>query len=81
MVLDPLERQTAHGQRGAQRQMEGAGVQQLHQIGLGVAHTGSSVNVHARARTAAARTVGGLVDSGPAFTLAPHRSQPDVTPH
>ncbi|GGR47364.1 hypothetical protein GCM10010282_45100 [Streptomyces roseolus] len=40
MVLDPLERQPAHGQRGPQRQVEGAGVQQLHQIGLGVAHTG-----------------------------------------
>ena len=38
MVLDALERQPAHREGGAQRQMEGAGVQHLRQIGLGVPH-------------------------------------------
>ncbi|MDQ0842040.1 hypothetical protein [Streptomyces sp. V1I6] len=65
VVLDALERQAPYGEGGAEREMEGAGVQHLRQVGLGVAH-GSSGDVERRTEV---------------FTSGSGRSQRRVTPH
>ncbi|GAA4119261.1 hypothetical protein GCM10022284_74900 [Streptomyces hundungensis] len=82
MVLDPLERQAPYGERGAQRQVEGAGVQRLLQVGLGVEHGGLLSERSRWGVDAGRRQVGeNLVAGKELFTLRPLRSHPRLTPH